>query len=73
MKKPYHYVRAWGSLIGSREYFIQDEIDRANATNAPDNAIFYSLTTKSWRTVSDVSDSDLKLQLIDEVKKYEGQ
>ena len=34
----YPWIRAWGQLLGSKDWYIQDQIARARQTNAPANA-----------------------------------
>ena len=36
----YIYIRAWGRMLRSFEYYIKQEIEKAKNTNAPDDAIY---------------------------------
>lgn len=36
----YLYIRAWGYILGSDRYYIDDEIKKAREDNAPQDAIY---------------------------------
>ena len=36
----YEWIRKWGRFLGSYKYYIDDEVARARADHAPQNAIY---------------------------------
>jgi hypothetical protein len=61
----YKYIRAWGKFLGSYEYYIVGEQERALEDDAPFDAISYDDQNKRWRTVRDIKRPGLKAQLDD--------
>ena len=50
MKKlDYLYIRAWGRMMGSFDYYIEHQVAEARADGAPQTAI-YKDTDGSWHT-----------------------
>jgi len=49
----YLYIRAWGKLLGSFDYYIENEVCKARKDNAPQTAI-YRNDDKTWQTVENV-------------------
>jgi len=43
-KEDYRWIRTWGELMNSKRSYINDEIRRARASHAPENAINSELT-----------------------------
>ena len=68
-EQDYPYVRAWGRYMGSQEYYINGQVQRARETSAPDDAIFErhapdgSGKTGEWATWSGISDPLAKAQV----------
>ncbi|EWM19623.1 hypothetical protein [Kutzneria sp. 744] len=58
----YPYVRAWGDLMGSYSYFINDQVMRARADGAPANAT-HRRHDGTWATTDDILRSDTRRQL----------
>lgn len=61
------FIVAWGRYLDSKDYYIQDQLDRAMNDNAPLDAI-YKGTDKvtgeeRWFTVEEVQDEGTKLSL----------
>jgi len=54
MKNSYNAIRAWGQILGSYQYYTEDQIETARADNAPNNAIFKNYTTGKWDTINDI-------------------
>jgi hypothetical protein len=55
MNDNYKYIRAWGRMMGSRDPYIQAQIQKAYETKAPQDAVYWSLDELRWRTLSEVS------------------
>ena len=71
LKKPqvikHKFVYAWGRYMDSKDYYIQDQLAKAEADNAPLNAIF-KRSTGEWATVDSIEDPNLALSLTEYVK-----
>ncbi len=54
MPKPapqdYPYIRAWGWMMGSDRYYIEQEIETARADKAPEDAIYWRFENETERT-----------------------
>jgi hypothetical protein len=37
---PYPNIRTWGHLMGSRPYYVADQIERARSDRAPQDAVY---------------------------------
>ena len=72
MKQPddYPYIRAWGRLLGSMEYYIDDQIALARKEGAPADATFRS--DFGWHTVDELRDEYRKEELHRWVKDYQA-
>lgn len=71
MKGAYPYIRAWGRLMHSYQYFVQGQIDRATKDNAPADACFFSQQDNRWIPFSEVeaeSTRTLIQKFVDEQK-----
>jgi hypothetical protein len=55
----YRHIRAWGRMMGSRDYYIQDQIEQARKDKAPQDAI-YRTSEGRWRVFSDVTRPDTR-------------
>lgn len=51
----YKHIRAWGALMGSFEYYIRNEQDKAALDNAPVDAVYQS-SNGVWIRHTDVGD-----------------
>ncbi|HET7713883.1 MAG TPA: hypothetical protein VFK94_06610 [Patescibacteria group bacterium] len=50
----YKWIRAWGRLLGSRAYYIIDQVEQARKDHAPENAI-YRKDDGTWATTDDIT------------------
>lgn len=64
--KTYAYILAWGTLLRYQHSYLLEQVKRAIAEDAPDNAIYKAGTR--WYTVNDVA-SDVLRQEIHEFAK----
>lgn len=48
----YPYIKAYGAMMGSAEYYVQGELRRARIEDAPRNATHS--TEEGWATVDDI-------------------
>lgn len=62
MAKDYPYIWAWGKSIGSFDYYIQGQIELAEADNAPQNAIF-KRSDDTWATVDEIVNDELRNEI----------
>ena len=49
----YLYIRAWGRALGSMGYYVQGEIAKAQAANAPERAVYFSPGQQRWITIDE--------------------
>jgi hypothetical protein len=70
-KARYPFIRAWGYQLGSFQYYIESEIERAIRENAPERAIYKS-GAGGWRTIDDCKDEAVKQQCIDWVEAHKN-
>lgn len=66
--KQYVFIRLWGALMGSYDYYVQDEIQRARETDAPEDAIYErsgigGVRTGEWARFSEIENESTKRQL----------
>jgi len=63
----YKFIYAWGKYLDSKAYYIQDQMDKAEADKAPVDAIYKGKdkVTKEdkWFTIENVEDEGTKLSL----------
>jgi hypothetical protein len=52
----YPYIRAWGKYLGSYQYYINAQVERADKDRAPNNAIYYNEDKKCWATADEITD-----------------
>lgn len=53
MSHNYEWVRKWGRLRHSKDWFIEDQVVRARKENAPANAIYRQMDG-TWATTDDI-------------------
>jgi hypothetical protein len=72
--KDYPYIRAWGRFTGSRSYYIEEQVDKARETKAPQNAIYYDANRKRWHTVEEIAltENRQEIEAIVKVIQYEN-
>lgn len=70
MANQYPFIRAWGQILGSNVWYIDDEIARAKKAGAPARAIYpkhandgSGQKTGEWATVDDIANSDTKARV----------
>jgi hypothetical protein len=63
----YPFIHAWGAYMGSKQYYIKDQVSEAKEDEAPQNAIY--LRDGKWRTIDDVSNERAKEFCLDWVAK----
>lgn len=51
----YRYIVLWGRLLGSFDYYIQWECNRAKADNAPMTAIYREHESDEWQVAENVT------------------
>jgi len=56
-KIDYPYIRAWGYMQGSHQSYIDDQVQLARGTKAPQNATYWDVVAKRWNTVDDIVDN----------------
>jgi hypothetical protein len=57
----YKYIRAWGKMMGSFKYYVDDQVERAIRDKAPEDAV-YQRSDGRW-----VQLKECKQSTIDEV------
>lgn len=62
MKHGYNHIVAWGRMMGSFQYFIDGEVERARLANAPKTAI-YCRSNGSWATYEDIESDYTRLTI----------
>lgn len=63
----YKYIVAWGRYVGSKDYYIEDQLEKAEKENAPKRAISKA-HDGTWRTMDAIEDPNLVAALEDYVK-----
>lgn len=70
MKKPkvnlsakYPWIQKWGQWMGSYQYYIDQQLELAEETNAPLNATSYNEETKHWTTTDDIKQASMRFNL----------
>jgi len=58
MKKlRYRHIRAWGSMMGSFDYYIKAEVEAATADKTPETAIYKDRDSGKWSTYDKVTNA----------------
>lgn len=55
----YKYIRAWGQMLGSFDYYINAQVEQARQDNAPQTAT-YRREDGTWATFEEVLRDDTK-------------
>lgn len=65
MHKPeeYIYIRKWGKMLASFEYYIRDQQKLAAFEDAPLNAVYREHETNSWITTDEIENPATRIQL----------
>lgn len=58
----YLWIRKWGVMLQSYDYFIDEQVKKARDSGAPTNAI-YQRRDGSWATINDIESSWCRAQL----------
>jgi hypothetical protein len=58
----YPFIVAWGVRMGSREYYIREQCEKASADKAPGNAI-YQDTGGVWHTTDEITNTTTRVAL----------
>lgn len=66
----YPYIKAWGRLLHSAPYYIEDQIRRARETHAPRTAIYWH-EDEGWHIYENIKSIETKL-IIDNFIKDMG-
>jgi hypothetical protein len=57
----YLYIRAWGKMLGSHEYYIKNQVEQAREDKAPQDVIYKR--DKDWVRFSEVRNVQTKYQV----------
>ena len=52
--KKYPYIYGWGRMMGSKDWFIQDQMELANKENAPSDAT-HRRRDGTWSVLSNIA------------------
>jgi hypothetical protein len=67
----YLYIRAWGRMLNSAAYYVQDQVEKARRDKAPANSIYYDDKKKEWRTFDDITNSMTRFTLQNILDQFE--
>lgn len=62
LRRKYKWIVLWGGLMGSYTYYIDEQLYKAEATNAPETAT-YQKQDGSWNTIDDIKNEDTRFAL----------
>ena len=51
--RSYPYIRAWGKLLTSNDYYINEQVELARLENAPATALRKGTQSGKWQTIAD--------------------
>ena len=63
LRQKYQCIVRWGIHLGSMKYYIDDEVCRADADDAPVNAI-YKQDNGEWKVAEGIADPLLMQQIL---------
>lgn len=66
MKTSYIFIRLWGKSCNSFPFYINQQVLRAENSNAPQTAIYEKDNGEGWVTIGDMSNPPLANSLISE-------
>lgn len=58
----YPWIVKWGFMLGSKDYYIQEQCDKAAAANAPKDAI-HENSDSTWATTVDIANGPSRVTL----------
>ena len=67
----YKYIWAWGKLLGSYPYYMENEAEKAEREKAPETAI-YRKDDGTWATFEDIKSDVTKRSLLKILETMEG-
>lgn len=71
LRMKYTYIMAWGILLGSFEYYINMQLEKAEAEGAPEDAVYAKDGgTGEWQTLGNVKNEDAKDRMNEFVENY---
>jgi len=53
MPRDYKHIAAWGKMMGSHRYYIDQQQAMAASDNAPIDAVYYNDRDKKWTVIGD--------------------
>lgn len=65
----YPYIYAWGRMMGSRQYYVFDQIMDAIVENAPLDAV-YKKDDGTWATFREVTNPSTRKHITDWIDRY---
>ena len=60
--RDYPYIRAWGQMMGSMSYYINDQVELARRDGAPQMATYKSSNGR-WQTYNDIQSENTKRRI----------
>ena len=69
LREKYPYIVKWGQMMGSYDYYIDNQCSKADSENAPGNAIyrrndnFGEISNPGWETTDHITNEGTRLQL----------
>ena len=60
----YPYIRAWGRMLHSFEYYITQQVEEARRDRAPQDAIYRNHDTGSWVTFAAVTNEGTRQHIL---------
>jgi hypothetical protein len=72
--RPYLYIRAWGEMMGSRDWYVTDQIAIARRENAPADAVYKKVASEggAWVSFSEVTNPHTIDRITAIVARYES-
>lgn len=77
LRKKYPYIVAWGKMIGSMDYYINDMVRQAEKDGAPEDATYVKNVTSDnatgkWSTMDGVVNANTRIYLEEVVEKLKS-
>ena len=64
----YNYITRWGRLMGSYDYYITQQIEKATKENAPEDACYFNDFDNRWVCYSEIAPKvQMKLDAVDTI------
>ena len=63
LSEKYPFIVKWGQMMGSFPYYINNQLELAEETRAPENATFYDEGNNVWNTTDGITNESTKIQL----------